>query len=72
MTHPLTDDVKEERLNFDLEEIQEGAERIVSFELKDNKVTVTEECDSYFTADLTKEQVGELIKRLQAMHERMT
>lgn len=58
-------------MNFDLEEIQEGAERIVSFELKDNNVTVAEECDNYFSANLTKEQVGELIKRLQAMHERM-
>lgn len=58
---------------FDLEEIQEGAERIVSFELMADKKTVEvmEGCDSYFGANLTKERVGELIKRLQAMHERM-
>ena len=62
-----------DRMFFDLNEIQEGAERIASFELMaDNKtVEVMEGCDSYFGANLTKEQVGELIRRLQAMHERM-
>jgi hypothetical protein len=73
MIVPLTDDVKEKPMRFDLEDIQEGAERIVSFELSADKKTVEvmEECDTYFGANLTKEQVGELIKRLQAMHEGM-
>lgn len=59
--------------HFDLEDIQEGAERIVSFDLLDHKLTVevTEGCDSYFSAYLNKEQMGELIKRLQAMHAEM-
>lgn len=59
--------------HFDLEDVQEGAERIVSFTLSEDLKTlnVCEECDSYFQADLTKEQVGELVKRLEALHAQM-
>jgi len=58
---------------FDLEEVHEGAERIVSFTLNPARthLLVQEECDCYFGIDLPKREVADLIKRLQALHDQM-
>ena len=55
---------------FDLEDIQEGAERIVSFELSESceYLMVQEECDSYFATSLTKREARKLIDRLESLH----
>lgn len=58
---------------FDLEDIQAGAERIVSFTLSESRHTMSvyEECDSYFSADLTRAEVRKLIDRLEALYAQM-
>ena len=58
---------------FDLEDVKDGAERVVSFELKPDLtlLEVVEECDTYFGAELTKAEVGKLITMLQELHAQM-
>jgi hypothetical protein len=59
--------------HFNLEDIQDGAERIVSFTLAEDRkiIRVAEECDWYFTADLTRAEVRKLIDRLESLYEQM-
>jgi hypothetical protein len=51
----------------------EGAYRVVSFELVEDctGLWLVEECDEYYSANLTKEQVGRLIAWLQEQHAKM-
>lgn len=59
---------------FDLDEIKDGADRIVSFTLSEDHKTVSiqEGCDSYFSADFTKAEIRKLIDRLEVMHAQMS
>lgn len=60
--------------HFRLEDIAgDEAERIVLFALSENKTSlhVEEECDNYFSVDLTKEQVKRLIDRLALLYFQM-
>lgn len=51
----------------------EMADRVVTFELAEDlkTVEVEEACDRYFRVSLNKEQLGELIRRLDVMHQAM-
>lgn len=61
-------------MNFGIDDIVESDDdsqsRIVSFELSKNMavVNVSECCDNYFDANLSKHEVGKLIARLQEFH----
>lgn len=48
-------------------------ERIVSFTLSQDKLflEVSEECDNYFTAKLTKRDLDELISSLNCLYDQM-
>lgn len=56
-----------------LDELQDGDNRIVTFEFKDDRKTieVCEACDYYFSVDMNKEQFGRFIAELQALHAQM-
>ena len=44
---------------------------LVSFELVDGLLEVTEMCDEYYRRSLTKEQFGNLLTELQKLYEQM-
>ena len=48
-------------------------ERVATVALSDDKteLEITEECDQYFTVNLSKHDVGELIKEFQEIHRSM-
>jgi hypothetical protein len=52
---------------------QDGDNRVVDFELSQDKKTVEimEGCDWYFSVTLNKREFGEFIRELQGMHAQM-
>lgn len=56
-----------------LDELQDGDNRVVTFEFKDDRKTieVCEACDYYFSVDMNKAQFGQFIAELQALHAQM-
>ena len=52
---------------FSLEGLKRN--RVVSFKYEDGIFLITEECDTYFDAELTKVEFAQLIRDLQELYE---